>query len=151
MGCSSSKRVDAAVVDVYRPAATSFAVFDINSIHEPWIVVDPTTNHEKPTHVPAQILEKLGSLDAAEEPAPPQSWEEVSKALEDLKPTIQPKPVAPEKPSPVQPTSSAKNSPVLKKPNLPNSKSFHTLEELDPKLSPKPMNSLRKNESNNFV
>lgn len=155
MGCSSSKRVDAAVVDVYRPSPTSFAVFDINSIHEPWIVVDSTTNHEKPTHVPAQILEKLGSLEAAEEPAPPQSWEEVSKALEDLKPTLQPKPITPtpaptpEKPNPVQLTSSAKNSPVLKKPNLPNSKSFRTLEELDAKLSPKPTASLRKTESNN--
>lgn len=147
MGCSSSKRVDAAVVDVYRPAPASFAVFDINSIQEPWIVVDPTANQEKPTHVPAQILEKLNMLEQAEEPAPPHSWDEVSKALEDLKPTFQPKAVtpAPEKPGPIQPPP-ARESPEAKKPNLANSKSFHTLEELDAKLSPKPK-VLRKTES----
>ncbi|KAM6557762.1 hypothetical protein CsatB_004781 [Cannabis sativa] len=139
MGCTSSKRVDAAVVDVYRPAPTSFAVFDINSIHEPWIVVDSNTNQEKPTHVPAQILDKLSSLEAAEQPSPPpQSWDEVSKALQDLKPTLQPK--SEEKPSPTKKSP----SPIAKKPNnLPNSKSFHTLEELDAKLSPKPKPELR--------
>ena len=149
MGCSSSKRVDAAVVDVYRPAPASFAVFDINSIQEPWIVVDSSVHQQKPTHVPAQILEKLNSLEAAGEPAPPHSWDEVSKALEDLKPTFHPKSVTPAqaKSGPVEtPPPQAQESPVAKKPNLGNSKSFHTLEELDAKLSPKPT-VLRKTES----
>ncbi|PON34223.1 Thioredoxin-like fold containing protein [Parasponia andersonii] len=149
MGCSSSKRVDAAAIaDVYRPAPASFTVFDINSIQEPWIVVDSTAHQQKPTHVPAKILEKLNSLEAAEEPAPPHSWDEVSKALEDLKPTFQPKPVTP-KLGPIQqsPPPAAQESLVVpKKPNLGNSKSFHTLEELDAKLSPKPT-VLRKTES----
>lgn len=36
MGCASSKRIKVAI-DVYRPPPTSFAVFDINSIEEPWL------------------------------------------------------------------------------------------------------------------
>ena len=58
MGCASSKRIDVAV-DVYRPAPTSFAVFDINAIEEPWFkVYDTQEQHqEKPTLVPAPILE----------------------------------------------------------------------------------------------
>jgi hypothetical protein len=39
MGCNSSKRIEASE-DVYLPPPSSFAVFDINSIQEPWLVVD---------------------------------------------------------------------------------------------------------------
>lgn len=90
MGCSASKRIEAAV-DVYRPAPTSFAVFDINSIDEPWVKVveDPAPAPEKEEkathgHVPAPILEKLSSFESDA----PHSWDEVSKALEDLKPAL---------------------------------------------------------------
>ncbi|GMN31494.1 hypothetical protein TIFTF001_003293 [Ficus carica] len=130
MGCASSKRVDA---DAYRPAPASFAVFDINSIKEPWIVVETASYDQKPTHVPAQILEKLNSLEA--EPAPPHSWVEVSKALEDLKPTLQPGPKplpGPEKPGPIQPSPPP---PTEKDGKADRRVSFHTLEELDAKLS----------------
>lgn len=142
MGCASSKRVDANAY-AYRPAPASFAVFDINSIQEPWIVVETASHDQKPTHVPAQILEKLSSLEA--EPVPPHSWVEVSKALEDLKPTLQPSPKmlpAPEKPCPLQPPAAEKDGKAAK------SLSFHTLEELDAKLSkPKQQTELRKTES----
>lgn len=103
MGCASSKRIEAAV-DVYRPAPASFAVFDINAIEEPWVKVveEPQSpaspvKEEKAAIVPVPILEKLSSLESET----PHSWDEVSKALEDLKPALQrelqppPKPVTP--------------------------------------------------------
>lgn len=126
MGCSSSKQVDA---DVFRPPPTSFAIFDINSIQEPWIVVETTPQDQKPAHVPAQILEKLNSFES--DPAPPNSWVEVSKVLEDLKPTFQSSRktlLSPENPSLVEPSSPEKKPSKLR-----------TVEELDRKLaSPKP-------------
>lgn len=86
MGCSSSKRIEAAV-DVYRPAPASFAVFDINAIEEPWVKgveETPAAAEEKGGIVPVPILEKLSSLESET----PHSWDEVSKALEDLKPAL---------------------------------------------------------------
>lgn len=94
MGCSGSKQVDVAV-DVYQPPPTSISLFDISKIEEPWIIAgtdnklqeeedeDLKKNQVTPiTTLP--LLEKLDSSDAA-----PTSWNEVSKALEDLKPSIE--------------------------------------------------------------
>uniref|UniRef100_A0A7N0RG76 Glutaredoxin domain-containing protein n=1 Tax=Kalanchoe fedtschenkoi TaxID=63787 RepID=A0A7N0RG76_KALFE len=152
MGCASSKRVEVASSDVYRPAPASFAVFDINSIQEPWVKVD----HEDEKHsdsdsdsdvqddkdnktstVPDPILQKLSSLEVIDSSAdsPPQSWDQVSKVLEDLKPALHQKslPAAP----PVQ-----DNVPAQKR--VPRrSFSFHTIEELEKKAAadaaPKPI------------
>ncbi|MCD7450880.1 hypothetical protein HAX54_008940 [Datura stramonium] len=68
---------------------------DINSIEEPWLKgktrwkkmswMKDELEEEKPTKIAQPILEKLNSsIDDA-----PCSWDEVSKALEDLKPTLQ--------------------------------------------------------------
>ncbi|RDX85467.1 hypothetical protein CR513_33342, partial [Mucuna pruriens] len=128
MGCGSSKHVDGAAI-AYRPAPTSFAVFDINAIEEPWLKhLNNNTPllQDKPT-LPAPILHKLNMLDATEAP---QSWDEVSKTLQDLKPVIT-KPLStspPPKPQQPQP-----------QPQPPQkTKSFHTVEELDAKLKPQP-------------
>ncbi|XP_059640991.1 uncharacterized protein LOC132283112 [Cornus florida] len=148
MGCASSRRIEA-TVDAYRPAPASFAVFNINDIEEPWIMVDGAhqQHQEKPTHVPATILEKLNKLESDT----PHSWDEVSKALEDhLKPTLHnPTPPAPNQ-NPKPPTTPpAQDSPDQPLKNVPRkSFSFHTLEELDAKLTFKP-NELRKTESMN--
>ncbi|CAJ1937229.1 unnamed protein product [Sphenostylis stenocarpa] len=121
MGCASSKGLDAAAVP-YRPAPTSFAVFDINAIEEPWLKhLNNTTTTPHPqdkTPLPAPILHKLNMLDATDAP---QSWDEVSKTLQDLKPVITkpPSTTPPQQPQPPQKTNS-----------------FHTLEELDAKLKP---------------
>ncbi|PRQ17359.1 putative thioredoxin-like protein [Rosa chinensis] len=146
MGCASSKRVEAAVD--YKPAPASFAVFNINGIQEPWLGLENTTSQQeetkKPVHVPAQILDKLDESDAA---AAPQTWDEVSKALENLKPNLSPKP----SPAP---------SPVIKKePEEERRKprkslsfdSFHTLEELDNKLTAPKTAGLKKSESMNSL
>ncbi|XVF53106.1 hypothetical protein PTKIN_Ptkin05aG0073000 [Pterospermum kingtungense] len=140
MGCSASKR-SKATVDIYRPPPSSFAVFDINAIDEPWVKVEQAPQ-EKPTHVPSVIIEKLKSF---ETDAPAHSWDEVSKALEDLKPTINnnndnQKLQGPN--SPPKPEKQVNNQQPRK------SLTFHTLEELDAKLSSKPAaNELRKTES----
>ncbi|KAG8659032.1 uncharacterized protein At3g28850 [Manihot esculenta] len=146
MGCSSSKRVEA-TLDVYRPPPSSFAVFDINSIQEPWLSLDNSAreNQEKSTHLPAPILEKLNKLESDA----PHSWEEVSKALEELnnKNSV----VAPVRPSTLNPpakvTAASANPTPEKTPPPRKSSSFHTLEELDAKLSSKPQKELRKTES----
>ncbi|XP_031259802.1 uncharacterized protein LOC116117963 [Pistacia vera] len=144
MGCASSKRIEAATgVDVYRPAPASFAVFDINAIQEPWLTGGndkSQENQEKPTHVPASILEKLNKF----ETDAPHSWDEVSKALEDLKPTINNDTTAksPTKPAPPVKTAMQRPTPPRK------SASFHTLEEFDEKISSKPANKeLKKTQS----
>lgn len=142
MGCSSSKRIEA-TVDVYRPAPASFAVFDINTIEEPWLKVDHAPEHhqEKPTHLPPLILEKLNALEEG-----PRSWDEVSRALEDLKPTLHsPAPAVTDadKPPQPQPQPPAQDSPTLKPQATRKSLSFHTVAELDTKLSSKPTESTR--------
>ncbi|KAL3499206.1 hypothetical protein ACH5RR_038299 [Cinchona calisaya] len=151
MGCASSKRIEAAI-DVYRPPPTSFAVFDINTIEEPWLKameahqLQQQQSEEKPTHVPAPLLEKLNSIEDA-----PRSWDEVSKALEDLKPSLHnnlstiiatpnPTPKTPAllpSPSPAKENTLKSATPTLNEnENAPRkSFSFHTLEELDAKLS----------------
>lgn len=150
MGCSSSKRIEA-TVDVYRPAPASFAVFDINTIEEPWLKVDHAPEHhqEKPTHLPPLILEKLNALEEG-----PRSWDEVSRALEDLKPTLHsPAPAVTDadKPPQPQPQPPAQDSPTLKPQATRKSLSFHTVAELDTKLSSKSTEStkteLKKTES----
>ncbi|KAK7358505.1 hypothetical protein VNO77_00434 [Canavalia gladiata] len=127
MGCASSKRVEAATAP-YRPAPTSFAVFDINAIEEPWLKQLNNNNtpllEDKPK-LPDPILQKLNMLDAIEAP---QSWDEVSKTLHDLKPVIN-KPPSPSHPQP-QPQPPQSQPPQ-------KSKSFHTVEELDAKLNSK--------------
>lgn len=94
---------------------------------------------EKPIKVAQPILEKLNSsIDDA-----PRSWDEVSKALEDLKPTLQnPPPLkSPKKPLlalPAPPPAAAKDGGDSPKRKIPRkSFSFHTLEELESKLSSK--------------
>ncbi|KAL7111847.1 hypothetical protein ACP275_05G115300 [Erythranthe tilingii] len=147
MGCASSKKIEDAIV-VYRPPPSSFAVFDVNSIEEPWLKgggggaaesESDSEEEEKHSHVPAPILEKLNAIEGA-----PRSWDEVSKALEDFK-------AAP--PPPTAPLSSPKNSPAAPPANdspaarrkLPRkSFSFHTLEELEAKpTTTKPAESKR--------
>ncbi|XP_039146521.1 uncharacterized protein LOC120283832 [Dioscorea cayenensis subsp. rotundata] len=94
MGCASSKRVEATVVaDVYRPPPTSVSLFDVSKIEEPWMITTKVTNEDEDdiksqdkksqTLVPLSILDKLDSVELA-----PKSWLEVSKALEELKPTL---------------------------------------------------------------
>ncbi|KAK6117003.1 hypothetical protein DH2020_049247 [Rehmannia glutinosa] len=141
MGCTSSKRIEA-TVDVYRPAPSSFAVFDVNAIEEPWLNGDAddddydSHDDQKPSHVPNPILEKLKAIEDA-----PRSWDEVSKALEDLKPKLNAAAAAavpdpnPKKGSATPP---AQNSPAAKPRTPRKSFSFHTLEELEAKVSPKP-------------
>lgn len=124
MGCASSKQVDGATIP-YRPAPTSFAVFDINSIEEPWLKHLNNTNNNSLPHsqhkpsLPAPILHILDDTEA------PQSWDEVSKTLQNLK-TVITKP----------PSTSPPQQPQPQPPQKTNS--FHTLEELDAKLNPKP-------------
>ncbi|KAM2035461.1 hypothetical protein EV2_039447 [Malus domestica] len=155
MGCASSKRIEAAAVD-YKPAPASYAVFDINSVQEPWLVFDNTTSqeqeqeqeqqqsHENPAHMPAQILDKLNSFENEAGVAAPYTWDEVSKALEDLKPNIKPKPKSEPDTQPEQSPSPAQNEPASRKPR--KSASFHTLEELDARHTAKPT-PLKKSES----
>ena len=85
MGCSSSKRIEAAIVDVYCLVVTSFTVLDIYAIEEPWLKGDHASEQqqEKAMHVPPLVLEKLNAL--KDEPC---SWDEVSRVLEDLKPML---------------------------------------------------------------
>ncbi|XP_017973884.1 PREDICTED: uncharacterized protein LOC18606733 isoform X2 [Theobroma cacao] len=141
MGCSASKR-NQAIVDIYRPPPTSFAVFDINAIDEPWVKVEQAqqeNQEKKPTHVPAVILEKLNTF----ETDAPYSWDEVSKALENLKPTLNNN--NKKLPAPTSPPKPAKQ---VNKQQPRKCLTFHTLEELDAKLSSKPAaNELRKTES----
>lgn len=165
MGCASSKSIDAKV-EVYRQPPTSFAIFDINSIEEPWLKnndkvddVDDVEHdekqhqQEKPEGVPDPLLQKLRTIDDA-----PGSWDEVSKSLEDLKPKLQNSAKQPEVSNPrtksgplmaiaVHPQEEDE-SPMQMKRTPRKSFSFHTLEELDTKVSTKQKQSeLRKTES----
>ncbi|KAG8382117.1 hypothetical protein BUALT_Bualt05G0043200 [Buddleja alternifolia] len=135
MGCTSSKRIQA-TVDVYRPPPSSFAVFDVNSIDEPWVkggggggdAEDDDSDDEKPPppHVPA--LEKLKAMDDGS-----RTWDEVSKALEDLKPKLNSAAAPDQNPKKGSATPPAQDS---AKPRMPRkSFSFHTLEELEAKTS----------------
>lgn len=131
-------------MDIYYPPPSSFAVFDINAIDEPWVKAAEQAPLEKPTRVPAVIIEKLNTF---ETDAPAHSWDEVCKALEDLKPTINKNNInnkefqAPTTPPPKPAKQVSKQQPR-------KSLTFHTLEELDAKLSSKPAaNELRKTES----
>ncbi|XP_077227678.1 glutaredoxin family protein [Tasmannia lanceolata] len=132
MGCASSKRVEA---DIYRPTQRSISLLDIHAMEEPWLVntKELQLDDEKPTHLPAPILEKLDKFELASDV--PHSWTEVSKALEDLKPTFNHIPVA-HHPVTILTQHPAQDSPKPAKPPK-KSPSFHTLEELDAKLSKK--------------
>eukprot|EP00262_Sarcandra_glabra_P022199 TRINITY_DN974_c0_g1_i1.p1 TRINITY_DN974_c0_g1~~TRINITY_DN974_c0_g1_i1.p1 ORF type:complete len:355 (+),score=19.90 TRINITY_DN974_c0_g1_i1:103-1167(+) len=136
MGCTSSKRVETTVAaDVYRPSATSYALFDVNAIEEPWLVNATQQfdqhNYQKPSsQVPTPILEKLHTFELAADG--PHSWSEVSKALEDLKPSEPPPtppPTTATTPPPAHVSKTNKSNPLTK------NHSFHTLEELDAKLT----------------
>lgn len=143
MGCVSSKRIEDAVV-VYRPPPSSFAVFDVNAIEQPWLKGDgdgdgddhdSQDDDDKPSHVPAPILAKLN---AAIEDSP-HSWDEdsIRKALEDLKPKL--KALPPPESSPKQASAAPPPDSPAARPRLPRkSFSFHTLEELEAKSKPKP-------------
>lgn len=122
MGCASSKQVKANVVsDVYKPPPSSFAVFNINSIEEPWLKFERDDDDEKPTSAAAApIAVEEGDDDA------PKTWDEVSKSLEthlkpaDVKPAVEPVSVEPPATPPPR--------------RLPRkSASFHTLDELETK------------------
>ncbi|XP_065858535.1 uncharacterized protein [Euphorbia lathyris] len=135
MGCTNSK---SATVDYYRPPPSSFAVFDINSIQEPWLSGDNSghENQEKPPNLPAPLLEKLNKLESDT----PHSWDEVSKALEHLKTPP---------PPPPQSAADVSAAPEKKRPPI-KTQSFHTLAELDAKLTPKPQ-LLKKTQSLNTI
>ncbi|RZC60488.1 hypothetical protein C5167_022243 [Papaver somniferum] len=138
MGCASSKRVEATVAgDLYQPAATSFARFDITDIEEPWLKAGVKNQQQEEEqeeeevkaitmHVPVPVLEKLNKFEL--EANGPQSWSEVSKVLEDLKPSLHNQ-------NPSKPTNQqVQDSPVKKLlPSPRKSPSFHTLEELESK------------------
>ncbi|CAH2048366.1 unnamed protein product [Thlaspi arvense] len=117
MGCASSKQVKANVVaDVYKPPPSSFAVFDINAIEEPWLKLEQEDD-EKPTRAAVQFTIEDGDDDA------PKTWDEVSKSLEThLKPA----------PAVKSPEVVSVKSPATPPRRLPRkSASFHTLNELE--------------------
>uniref|UniRef100_A0ACD5VPK1 Uncharacterized protein n=1 Tax=Avena sativa TaxID=4498 RepID=A0ACD5VPK1_AVESA len=122
MGCASSKDV-AVVADVaYRPPAASVSLFDISAVEEPWLIAkknaaangnveddhsDGESEYEEESSseeeaqeakkpaagVALPILDKLDGYELA-----PASWSEVSKALEDIKPTLDSKQTTDPKP-----------------------------------------------------
>ncbi|XP_021754394.1 uncharacterized protein At3g28850-like [Chenopodium quinoa] len=125
MGCATSKKVDGTAPYIYRPPPSSFAVFDINAIEEPWLKLDNAAqldDQQKSSHVPAHVLEKLDTFEK-EASDGPRTWEEVSKELleENLKRPAAAKPKPDPNPNP------GPNSGI--KMNF----SFHTLEELETK------------------
>ncbi|CAK8579359.1 unnamed protein product [Lathyrus sativus] len=143
MGCASSKRIDGTEVAVYQPPPTSFAVFDINSIEEPWLKhlnnnTNTNTNTISQEYKPALPPPILHILDATEKS--PQSWEDVSKTLQHLKPVVQQeKEIKPPQTPPLTSPPSSQPPPPRKV------ASFRTLEELDAKQKQSPENN--KNES----
>ncbi|KAM0944629.1 putative glutaredoxin, Thioredoxin-like superfamily [Dioscorea sansibarensis] len=122
MGCVSSKRVEATVAaNVYRPPPTSVSLFDVSKIEEPWVITrvtteadeqedeeedDIKTQDKKPqTLIPLAILEKLDSVELA-----PKSWLEVSKTLEELKPTLNTQKLEEKNPQVIKKASNPNNS-----------------------------------------
>ncbi|GAB4834596.1 hypothetical protein Ancab_032857 [Ancistrocladus abbreviatus] len=154
MGCASSKKIGATTPDVYRPSSTSFAVFDINAIEEPWLKLGTPQqkNQDKSSHLPPPILEKLSSFEQQPSDAP-RTWDEISKALEVLKPVPDASTTPPKRTAAAQPTvplDDVRGVPNMKTPG--KSISFHTLEELDAKLkagsaNPNKQTELRKTDS----
>ncbi|CAN8245562.1 unnamed protein product [Cochlearia groenlandica] len=126
MGCASSKQVKANVVaDVYKPPPSSFAVFDINAIQEPWLIHEQEENaDEKPTR--ASVFDSLDDRDNDDEDDDenaPKTWEEVSKSLETKL-----------KPAAAKPPTDSVKPPATPPRRLPRkSASFHTLVELESK------------------
>lgn len=147
MGCASSKTIDVAT-DVYRLPPSSFAVFDINAIKEPWLMEEdePEEHEEKQKYVPVPppILEKLEL-----ESEGPKSWDEVRKALEDLKPGLtNPTPPVPNPDTPAQASEPAEKQASSAPPHPKwRSFSFHTLNELDAKGTSKPATETTKTKS----
>ncbi|KAF3787538.1 Uncharacterized protein EJ110_NYTH17516 [Nymphaea thermarum] len=136
MGCVSSKHVEP--MDVYRPTGASLALFNLGSIEEPWLKQQQQQHLQpksgKGIEVPKPLLEKLNTFELA--PDAPHSWSEVSKALEDLKPTLDQKPKT--QPGPETEKQSDESPAEEKKQPISKKQSFHTLEELDAKLKQKP-------------
>ncbi|EOA34102.1 hypothetical protein CARUB_v10021603mg [Capsella rubella] len=119
MGCASSKQAKANVVaDVYKPPPSSFAVFDINAIQEPWLKFEQDDDEKPPraTTVPATLNDDDDDENA------PKTWDEVSKSLETkLKPAVD-----------KQPEVVSVKPPATPPRRLPRkSASFHTLDELE--------------------
>ncbi|KAL1202778.1 hypothetical protein V5N11_031406 [Cardamine amara subsp. amara] len=117
MGCTSSKQVKANVVaDVYKPPPSSFAVFDINAIEEPWLKLEHEDDEKPPrAAVPITVLDD-------DDDDAPKTWDEVSKSLETkLKPAaVKPREVVSVKPPETPPRRLPRKS-----------ASFHTLDELE--------------------
>ncbi|VVA98004.1 unnamed protein product [Arabis nemorensis] len=139
MGCTSSKQVKANVVaDVYKPPPSSFAVFDINAIEEPWLKLDQEDD-EKPARTALPI-----AVDDDDDNAP-KTWDEISKSLE---PHLKPTAVKPPEVISVKPPA----TPPRRLPR--KSASFHTLDELESRArkemaaqNPKTTFKLKKTES----
>ncbi|KAI4302907.1 hypothetical protein MLD38_038600 [Melastoma candidum] len=118
MGCTEAR------VDVYRPPPTSFSLFDVNSVEEPWVFI----HHSPPynlkdhavNHLPLPFLEKLDKIDSADAP---QSWVDVSKSLsllqldQTLSPPAPPELQVPEEraPAPAPDVPSSQPLPPLQK------------------------------------
>ncbi|CAA7031930.1 unnamed protein product [Microthlaspi erraticum] len=118
MGCTSSKQVKANVVaDVYKPPPSSFAVFDINAIEEPWLKLEPEDNDVKPARA-ISVFDSLDEDDDDDDKAP-KTWDEVSKTIE-----TRLKPAAVRQPEVVPPATPPRRLPR-------KSASFHTLDDLE--------------------
>ncbi|ERN14079.1 hypothetical protein AMTRI_Chr01g133740 [Amborella trichopoda] len=150
MGCASSKSVETSLaVDSYRPAGASIALLDIDVLRDPFLF----PSEQQPSKAKPQddelILHKLTTFEYASDA--PHSWSEVSKILENLKPAL-------DENKTKKPTVESENSQELMKGleddasvNTKPTKisipptgtkadkgfSFHTVEELDAKLSKK--------------
>lgn len=85
MGCVNSKsgfKTDDDFVDLYNLDPASGAEFDLSTVGESWLT---PSKSQSASHVPVSLLEIVDSnVDLK-----PQSWSEVSKALEELKPSIE--------------------------------------------------------------
>lgn len=149
MGCASSKQISATTpVKVYKPPPTSVAVFDINSVEEPWLKGDGDTNldHQDDSvaqQLPPPVLAKITSFEDA---AAPRSWDEVSKALNEIPITTNAvtntTTATTNKGSDVVASVQVNN--VTKKPKRRSFSLFHTIEEVDAKLKPPTETNSRK-------
>jgi len=123
MGCTSSKQAKANVVaDVYKPPPSSFAVFDVNAIQEPWLKFEHEDDEKPPRSTVFDRLDEDDDDDDDDGDDAPKTWEEVSKSLETK---LKPAAVKPPEVDSVKPPA----TPPRRLPR--KSASFHTLDELE--------------------